>query len=306
MAVSPKQWSVKLLAYLLVAGIQLIGRRRASILARRMLTGPWIWRVSRFILNKKNHYLDANLALVLPALSVEQRDEIRHAYYNNILITAIESMTMDGKDHNRTDFEGLEHLQQARATGFGIMFVSGHFNNWEINYTNIEQLGFPLQVLYKDFSADGGFNHYRYNRHFRSAKTMIPTGSIRRFIAGLEAGANAYVMVDLKVKNDRIGCRLNFAEHPAWTSVFAAEMALRHRMLLIPTYTVRMGKGRFFQHFEAPLYIPDHSIETVAEPQAEIRQQAIELTKKINQSLSKPLVNDPASWLLWDTNRWGP
>tara|TARA_R110000868_G_scaffold145634_2_gene365904 strand:- start:6 stop:917 length:912 start_codon:yes stop_codon:yes gene_type:complete len=288
-----------LLGSLLVGLIRATGQTRIQRISHYSVTGPIIARLTRLLLAKKNHYLDDNLQRVFPDASVEQRQHIRQRYYANLLLTATESLTMDGNERQRSQIDGLENLQHARDRQQGILFVSGHINNWEMNRRIIEQLGFPAWELYRDF-ADTRFDYLTFNRRFRAGPKMISTARISELIGHLSNGDNAHILIDIKVKKGRNGQQLDFAGQPAWTSTFAAEMALRHNLALIPTYTQREANGHYRQIFEASL--------TSEHPTANdhIQASACQLTERINQSLSNQLKQNPASWLLWDTNRWGP
>ncbi|MDP2547559.1 lysophospholipid acyltransferase family protein [Oceanobacter sp. 4_MG-2023] len=288
-----------LLASVLVGLIRIMGRARIQKISRYAATGPIIARLTRLLLAKKNHYLDNNLQRLLPDASVAQRQHIRHCYYANMLLTATESLTMDGNERQRTQIEGLQHVQRAKDQGQGILWVSGHINNWEMNRRIIEQLGFPAWELYRDF-ADTRFDYLSFNRRFRVGPRMISTNRTGELIQHLKNGDNAHILIDIKVKKGRNGQQIDFAGQPAWTSTFAAEMALRHHMALIPTYTLRTNDGQYRQVFE-PSLTPT---QAVADDQ--LPAQARQITERINQSLANQLKQDPASWLLWDTNRWGP
>lgn len=299
--------------FLLATLIRLAGNQRVRSWASNPQIASLLFRLSRLLLAKKIPYAENNLQKVLPTLNPDEIDEVRQAYFSNMLITASESLTMDGSEFYNTRFEGEEHLSAAREAGQAIMFVSGHFDNWELNRRNIERLGFPIWELYRGFD-NTRFNYLSFNKKHRTGDLMAPTTDIPRLIEGLKNGDHAHILVDLKVKKGRNGVKLPFAGQPAWTSVFAAEMAIRFNMLIIPTYISRTADGGWVQSFEAPLNSstkastgrPERPPPTPTKHPSESREAATELTRQINASLSERLLDSPASWLLWDTNRWGP
>lgn len=297
--------------WLFVQIIRLLGVDNITTVARFNRSGKAVARLMRFLLGKRNHYLDDNVALIFPDYSSASREQIKHQYYANMLITAAESICMDGSEFMRTRFVGTEYLRAAKEHSRGILFVSGHFNNWEINRRNIEALGFPGWELYRDFSSTR-FNYLDINRKYRLGQHMLTTREIPTFISRLKEGDNAHMLVDVKIKEGRNGVQVDFAGQPAWTSVFAAEMAVTHQLQVIATFTERDGRGGYIQTFQpiSPAVsgatpVPPIDGDTPDITEMSIREQAVELTREINQTLTQQLQSDPASWLLWDTNRWG-
>lgn len=300
-----KRLVCQLVFFFFEKSFKLLGRKRAYYLARSNLINSWTSKVSRILLTKKNHYLEANLLRIFPNISQDQLTTYKNQFYKNMLTTAIESITMDGKDIQRTKLKGLDNLQKAIQNKHHILFVTGHFNNWEIALTNIEALGYPLQVLIRDFSESTCDIYSANRKHRTNVKALVSTKNVKQFIHELQKGTHACILPDLKVKNQSNAVRLNFAGHPAWTSTFAARMAIRYRMMVIPTFIYRTYDNEFVQHFLEPLYVPDNISHKLNDPSL-LTQKAIDLTQKINDSLSRELLKDPGSWILWDTNRWGP
>jgi len=283
-------------------GVKKLGRDRAIKLAKVKLSGNFIFNIYGSLFKKKV-FIDSNLKLVFPNKTSEELGKIKTKYYANRLLTSLESVTMDGSDLRRTSFKGLKYIKKANLNGYGIMFVSGHFNNWEIARCNIEHLGYPVQAIYRDLS-DVACNDFRnVNKVNRTVKTMFSAKDIKPFMEGLKKGSNAIIFPDLKVKTGRNACQLDFMGNKAWTSVFTTDMAITHDMVIIPTVIYRTGNNQFEQHFFEPLFTPENmEIEC---NKMEHDQQVKTITQKINDFLTQELLKDPSCWYLWNTNRWG-
>lgn len=299
-----KKLLCQLIIFFFEKSFQLIGRKRAYYLTKSKTINSWVAKLSRVMLRKKNHYLESNLLHIFPDISQHQLKIYKNEFYSNMFKTAIESLTMDGKDLQRTRLHGLDYLRKAVQNKHHILFVTGHFNNWEIAVKNIEILGYPIQALIKDFSKNS-CNYYAPNRKYRKCEVIVSTNKVKQFIYGLQKGTHACILQDLKVKNESNAAHLEFAGHPAWTSTFTASMAIKYDMVVIPTFIYRTNDNGFVQHFLEPLYVPDNISKYLSESTS-FRQKSIDLTQKINDSLSRELLNNPGSWILWDTNRWGP
>ena len=289
--------------YIFGQSIKKLGRERVIRLAKVKRSGNFVFDLYGFLFKKKQ-FIDSNLKLVFPNKSTEELTKIKKEYYANRLLTTIESVTMDGNDLKRTSFKGLKYLEKVHSDGYGIMFVGGHFNNWEITRCNIEHLGYPVQGIYKDLS-DVACNDFRdINRTNRMVRTMFSTKEINLFIEGLKKRSNAIIFPDLKVKKGRNAYQLDFMGNKAWTSLFTAEMAITHHMVIIPTVLYRSSDNQFEQYFFEPLYIPDK--EETEHNKIAHQRQAQMVTQKINDFLTQELFKNPSCWYLWNTNRWGP
>lgn len=111
------------------------------------------------------------------------------------------------------------------------------------------------------------------------------------FVEKLEKGEHGYLFIDVKVKQGRNGVLLDFCDQPAWTSTFAADIALKTNKTIIPVYLQRLPEGHYRQTFAPPLDT------TSGDPK--------QITQQLNAILSSQIMANPAGWALWDTNRWG-
>lgn len=269
--------------------IKAIGLQRLTQISKRPAVQKSVLQFMRHFLNKKNAYIDRNLQLILAPHSEQQLNELKQAFSTQLLVTAAESITMDGSHFSKTDFVGIEHLGESPN---GILFVATHMNNWEICRQNICLLGYPVYEQYRDFSQSH-FDHriYNHTHRFGDKQHFIPTSDTPCFVEKMQQGQHGYWFIDLKVKGGRNGALLGFCGAPAWTSTFGADIAIRCNKKIIPVYLERLADGRYRQTFAPP-------IDTSS-------GDALAVTQQLNNILSQPILENPASWCLWDTNRWG-
>lgn len=294
--------------YIIWRLVRLVGRRYLTKRLATLEKMGWASSLIRRLTGKRNSYYQNNLKQVLPDLTDPQRDRIHTRSQHNMLLTAVESMTLDNTVLEHTDVIGLDNLSQyPKSTRF--MFVSCHINNWEICRMNIVHQGFPLVAFFRDFS-DQLFDHRRFNHRYRF-DASVPTHQTRRYIDALAAGNNGFMMMDIKVKKGRNGLKIPFCGHPAWTTTFAADMALTHNLVIIPVHMERVSDT------EPARSCASGDVSTTRNNPVLYRQifgPAIHtnnsnkqrITSAINEYFSAVILKDPASWLLWDTNRWGP
>ncbi|MCX5797941.1 MAG: lysophospholipid acyltransferase family protein [Elusimicrobia bacterium] len=96
-----------------------------------------------------------NMARCLPELSATEREGLLAENYRHYGILALELMHFFSPfpGHYRTYagritvLEGLEHWRRANARGKGVLFISGHFANWELMLAIGGLHGIPLLLV---------------------------------------------------------------------------------------------------------------------------------------------------------------
>jgi KDO2-lipid IV(A) lauroyltransferase len=96
-----------------------------------------------------------NLARCLPELSPEERENIlreNYRHYGTLALELIHYFSPFPGHYRRyarriTVLEGLEHWQKANARGKGVLFISGHFANWELMLAIGGLHGIPLLLV---------------------------------------------------------------------------------------------------------------------------------------------------------------
>jgi len=183
---------------------------------------------------------------------------------------------------------GLDAVDAARASGQPVLFVTGHYGNFEAPRAALVARGYRIGGLYRPM-ANPYFNaHYAANMHALS-DPVFEQG--RRGTMGLlkhiKAGGMGVLLFDVY---DSAGVTIDFLGRPAPTLTSAAEIALRTGALLVPFFGIRNADGVTFQAvFEAP--IPH------GPPEVMMRAVTDRLEARIRQ--------DPGQWF-WIHRRWKP
>ncbi len=136
---------------------------------------------------------------------------------------------------------GLAALEEARAAGRPVVLVTGHFGNYDASRAALIARGFRVGGLYRPMS-----NRY-FNAHYVQAISAIGTPLFARgrqgmagMIRFLREGGMLGIVQDQHMNG---GVPLTFFGHPALTALSAAELALKHDALLVPTYATRAANG---------------------------------------------------------------
>ncbi len=233
---------------------------------------------------------DANLAMVFPEKTKEERRRILAAMWDNLGRVAAELPHLPGdKLYSRMHIIGHEHIP---TDGRPVIFFSGHFGNWELNYTMAHRHGLPVTLIYREANNPHVDKMIAAIRATQSAD-MLPKGPRGAIKLGraIKSGHSLAMLIDQKM-ND--GIAVPFFGRMAMTAPAIAEFALRYDMPVIPARVVRT-RGC---HFEATVYPPLRYEKTGNE-----KTDALSIMTQINQILEGWIREYPAQWF-WVHKRW--
>jgi KDO2-lipid IV(A) lauroyltransferase len=257
--------------------------------------GGWIGRnlVSPFMSRRAN----ANLALAFPEKPAAERAAIRRAMWDNLGRVLAEFVHLDEIHETgtnaRIELIGKEHIDAAVRRGKGLMFVSGHFANWEV-----------MPTAARDIALSGGTivrpaNNPRVNRWLDRARSriglpeLIAKGSsgTRRVFALLRKGDAICMLVDQRASE---GILVPFFGHKAQTTVAPAMFALKLGSAILPVSNERLGGVRFRIRVHPPIE-PEHT--------GDHDRDAHAMTIAITQFIEDRIRERPGEWL-WIHQRW--
>lgn len=232
----------------------------------------------------------AHVALIFADLPQADQKRIAQLCLTNAGRTLIENYSTKDLLAQQKDAPisgpGLAALTKARDKGQPALLVSGHFGNYEAVRAALTGRGFEIGALYRDMT-----NPY-FNAHY--VKTLQRLGGpvfardrkgMKGFLQYLKDGGHLVILTDQHEEGAPV---LDFLGRPAHTATSAAELALRHKALLIPFYGIRTTDGSGFNCvLEAPIA---HSNPAT-------------MTQALNDSLGARIRAHPEQWF-WVARRW--
>lgn len=235
-----------------------------------------------------------NLARAFPDKSEDEREAIVLAMWDNLGRTAAEfphiaSLSI-GSD-TRIAFEGIEHIEAARALGRGALYFGAHFGNWEMFGPVALAHGIPLNLVYR--APNNRRLDWLFTERGNLGAEMIPKGPLgaRRMLQLLHEGKAIGLLVDQKM-ND--GIPVPFFGRDAMTAPAIAQFALKFGSPILPAHTIRLKGAHFRLVVEPPLVLPP----------AEDRHAAIlAVMTEINRIIEGWIREHPEQWL-WVHRRW--
>jgi Kdo2-lipid IVA lauroyltransferase/acyltransferase len=162
-------------------------------------------------------------------------DTIRYAYMS------------DEEIKSRIVVEGKEHMDEAQASGRGVMMISGHISNWEILGHIPRVLGIPFCVMVNTISNPKLEAIVNDIRDRCGATTLPSTGSFHMLTDELKKGKTIGWIIDLRGdRKEDVYC--DVFGMPAPSKSAPASLALRGNALVMPVYITKEN-GTFHWHF---------------------------------------------------------
>ena len=232
----------------------------------------------------------ANLALARPDWSAARRREVADESLENFGRTVIENYSWrelrDRLEGTPVSGGGLAPLDEARAQGRPVLFVTGHFGNHEVPRHVLARMGFPIGGIYRRMRNPLVNRHYEATLQDVSGP-VFPQGRQGNlgFVRHLAGGGMATILFDLHVIG---GEPIPFLGRPARTATTAADLALRYDALLLPYWGVRRPDGLSFDAI-------------VEEPIA--HGTPVSMMEEATRRLEARIEAHPGQWF-WVHRRW--
>lgn len=136
--------------YALLRGITgIVGRLS---FARAGAIGEWLGKLGYRPLGIRREVVERQIAAAFPDWPRSRVEQVAREAYGSFGRTSIETAVLPrlGPEGVLRQFEGVdgwELIEAARATGKGILFVTGHLGNWEMGGAYIAARGIPVDAV---------------------------------------------------------------------------------------------------------------------------------------------------------------
>ena len=233
----------------------------------------------------------SNLNNLPKNISESQKDKIEKKMWRNYGMTFIEYIFLNilKKNDNHRKIKGGEILDNIITNDRPVIFISGHFANYELMSMEITKKNLKLATIYRPLNNFFLNPFMEYLRKKYVCKNQIKKGinGVREAIEFIKKNYSIALMVDQRVTE---GEKINLFNKPAFTSTLPAQLALKYKLPIVPVYIERT-KSNFFE------------IEFFKEIDTTKFNNKIELTNKLNQVIEEMILRNPSQWI-WTHNRW--
>ena len=195
----------------------------------------------------------------------------------------------NGQLNNFIEINGKNYLENILKEKKRVVFISGHFNNFELMAMQIEKVGIALSAIYRPL------NNVFLNKTMEKIRTQyICKNQIKKGMAGtrqvirnLKKGSSVALMIDQRVRE---GSKVKFFGNLATTTTIPAQLIKKYKCELVPIYIERKEKHYFKMHVSKPIKV-------------NTKKTTQEITLFLNTVLEKMILKNLDQWI-WTHDRW--
>ncbi len=187
------------------------------------------------------------------------------------------------------EIKGQEILEKIKTSNDPVIFVSGHFDNFELMAMHIEKSGIDLAAIYRPLN-----NIFLNPLMEKIRKKYICLKQVKKGVSGVKeivkyfkSGTSIALMIDQRVSQ---GIKSSLFNKEALTTTIPAQFVKKFNCKIVPIYIERNDDDKFMLEIMDPIkFENDKTIENI--------------TLELNQLLEKMIYRNPYQWI-WSHNRW--
>ena len=194
-----------------------------------------------------------------------------------------------GKLASKIEIEGQDILNEIKKTNKQVVFISGHFNNFELMAMHLEKSGINLCAVYRPLNNIFLNKVMEYIRKKYICKNQIRKGigGMKKLVGLKKKSFSTALMIDQRVSE---GILSNFFNHKALTTTIPAQLVKKFNVPVVPVHIKRLKDINFKITVNKPIYFSeDSSID--------------DITQELNHLIEKMIIQVPEQWI-WSHNRW--
>ena len=195
----------------------------------------------------------------------------------------------NNKLSNYLNIEGQDIIDELKKNNENVIFVSGHFNNFELMAMHLENSGIKLAAIYRplnNFFLNKTMERIRKNY---ICKIQIKKGKsgTREIVKLIKNGYSIALMIDQRVTE---GILCKFFDREAFTTSIPAQTVKKYNLKVVPIYIERSKNYYFKIKINDPITFNNH-------------HSIHDITYALNTKLENMIKKNPDQWI-WSHNRW--
>ena len=240
---------------------------------------------------KSGKIIDSNLYHFRPNINEKEKKQIKRSMWKNYGMTFIEYIFLknfrNSKDHIKV--YGGEKLKKISDEKRSVIFISGHFANFELMSMEITKKNINLATIYRPLNNFflNPFMEFLRKKYVCQNQIKKGVNVVREAVKYIHKNFSIALMIDQRLSE---GERVNFFGKPALTTTLPAQLALKYNLSIIPVFIERINNSNFRLEFSDEI-TPNKF------------NDKIELTRKLNEILEKMIEKNPYEWI-WTHDRW--
>ena len=239
---------------------------------------------------KSKKIINNNIQIFSKDISSKKREKIINNMWKNYGMTFVEYMFLYRfqKQNSHISIKGEKNLSLVRE-GRPVIFVSGHFANFELMSMEITKRRVKLATIYRPLNNIFLNPLMEYLRKKYVCKHQIQKGinGLRETIKYINNNYSIALMIDQRLGE---GEKIDLFNKPAMTTTLPAQLSKKYNLNIVPVYIERVGNDKFNLEFQKIINPDDY-------------KNKIAMTKKLNNVLEEMIIKNPNQWI-WSHNRW--
>ena len=274
----------------LFAIFKIIGLKNASALGEKIgiAIGP---------LFRSKKIISKNINFAFPNINSSDEKKIIKGMWSNYGRTFAEYVFLNQFSKNSPDqlvsIQGKDILDKIKEKNESVVFVSGHFANFELMAMQLSNHGINLSAIYRPLNNIFLNPLMEYLRIKYICPSQIKKGraGMREILKKIQEGNSIALMVDQRVTE---GEKVLFFNQPAYTTTIPAQIALKFSSKIVPVSLKRMSDVKFNMVVEKPIDV---------ERSENQNKDILDISIKLNSVMENMIKNNPDQWI-WSHNRW--
>ena len=240
---------------------------------------------------RSNNIIDKNLLKFSNELSNQEKKEIKSNMWSNYGMTFIEYIFLNNfkKGQSHIDIEGENILRKISLDNKPVIFISGHFANFELMSMEITKKKINLATIYRPLN---NFFLNPFMEHMRKkyvCKNQIKKGrrGVKESVEYIKNNHSIALMVDQRVTE---GEKIKFFDKEALTTTLPGQLALKYKLDIVPIFIERTNNNLFKMKVYEP--IKPSSFKDTSQ-----------VSEKLNKIIENMIIKNPNQWI-WTHDRW--
>ena len=247
-----------------------------------MLIGP---------LFKSKKIIYKNLNILSEMYPDIDKEKISRGMWRNYGMTFVEYVFLNyfRKNTSHIKIKDNGDLSKITKDKKPVIFISGHFANFELMSMEITKKNIPLATIYRPLNNIFLNPLMEFLRRKYICQNQIKKGiqGIRKIINYLEKKTCIALMIDQRLSE---GEKINFFNRSALTTTLPAQLSIKFNIDIIPVFIKRNLDNTFEIVFQNRISPNKY-------------KNKLELSEHLNRVLEKMIIQCPHQWI-WTHNRW--
>ena len=242
---------------------------------------------------RSKQLIHSNIKKGIPNIDSENLKKISRLMWNNYGRLFAEYVFIKdfryGQLAEKINIEGYEILDQIKKSNKQVIFVSGHFSNFELMAMSLEKTGIKLSTIYRPLNnifLNGIMEGIR-RKYICKYQIKKGIGGLKKLINLKKKNFSTALMIDQRLSE---GILSDFFNQKALTTTMPAQLVKKFDIPVIPVHIERIKNLNFKISIKEPInFSKEETIENI--------------TLKLNQILETMILKNPEQWI-WSHNRW--